>query len=114
MAPSVTQPPPPSLAAGHTHTRSSGKDPGGCGTSSGALSCMAIKRWSLGLNLDRSDSKACQLFCYTISLTGMKSSHGELIWNTRQGKEVRPNSRKVLQQDGFGKGPILFEAPSDT
>lgn len=27
MAPSVTQPPPPSLAAGHTHTRSFGKGP---------------------------------------------------------------------------------------
>lgn len=27
MAPSVTQPPPPSLAAGHTHTRFSGKGP---------------------------------------------------------------------------------------
>lgn len=27
MAPSVTQPPPPSLAAGHTHTRSSGEGP---------------------------------------------------------------------------------------
>lgn len=34
MAPSVTQPPPPSLAAGHTHTRSSGKDPGGRGAQS--------------------------------------------------------------------------------
>lgn len=56
--------------------------------SSGTLSCMAIKRWSLGLNPDRSDSKACQLFCYTISLTGMKSSHGELIWNPRSGTFV--------------------------
>lgn len=27
MAPSITQPPPPSVAAGHTHTRSSGKGP---------------------------------------------------------------------------------------
>lgn len=27
MAPSVTQPPPPSLAAGHTNTRSAGKGP---------------------------------------------------------------------------------------
>lgn len=48
---------------------------------------MANKRWSQGLNPDGSDSKA-YLFRYTISLTGMKSYHGSLLWNSRLGTVV--------------------------